>query len=245
MPPFGFGKKQESQSFATDITDKKDLEEIKKIRHMLNPNEEVFVVARQSRLKPGGSKLTPNVVFATDRRIIIKDPSMLGLREDIVDIPYDMISSVRIDKVCFSSNIIFRAPGLISSGRRGKIDRLMMVDKDEIKREQVGADEERIITAIPKNKAEDLLEVIRNGMDRDREVYRHQEQPQQQPSTISIERRIPTNETRFDKEENVIIKALFMILVTIIGSFPLLQLPPKVMAQAPPSETAKVLVAVA
>jgi hypothetical protein len=82
-------------------------------------------------------------------------------------------------------------------------------------------------------------------MDRDREVYRHQEQPQQQPSTISIERRIPTNETRFDKEENVIIKALFMILVTIIGSFPLLQLPPKVMAQAPPSETAKVLVAVA
>ena len=32
--------------------------------------------------------------------------------------------------------------------------------------------------------AEDLLEVIRNGMDRDREVYRHrQEQPQQQSST--------------------------------------------------------------
>jgi hypothetical protein len=33
-----------------------DLEEINKIAHMLNPNEEVFVVARQSRLKPGGSK---------------------------------------------------------------------------------------------------------------------------------------------------------------------------------------------
>jgi hypothetical protein len=43
-------------------------------------------------------KLIPNVVFATDRRIIIRDPSMLGLREDIVDILYDMISSVRIDK---------------------------------------------------------------------------------------------------------------------------------------------------
>ena len=41
------------------------------------------------------------------------------------------------------------------------------------------AEEEGIITAIPKNKAEDLLEVIGNGMDRDREVYRHrQEQPQ-------------------------------------------------------------------
>ena len=42
---------------------------------------------------------------------------MFGLREDIVDIPYDMISSVRIDKGVFSSNIIFKAPGLISSGR--------------------------------------------------------------------------------------------------------------------------------
>src|ERR671932_627526 len=125
MPPFGFGKKQESQSFATDITDKKDLEEIKKIRHMLNPNEEVFVIARQSRLKPGGSAFTPNIVFATDRRIIIKDPTMLGLRANVVDIPYDMISSVRFDKGVFSSNVIFKAPGLINSSRRGKLDKMM------------------------------------------------------------------------------------------------------------------------
>jgi len=34
-----------------------------------------------------------------------------------------------------------------------------------------------VITAIPKDKAEDLVEVIRNGMDRQREVY-HQQQPQ-------------------------------------------------------------------
>src|ERR671937_264053 len=143
--PFDFGKKWEEQQhrspFITNITNQEDIDEIKKISHMLNPNEEVFVVARQSRLKPGGSKLTPNVVFATDRRIIIKDPSMLGLREDIVDIPYDMISSVRI--------------------------------------EHVGDEEDGIITAIPKDKAEELLEVIRNGMDRDREVYSQQQQPSQ------------------------------------------------------------------
>jgi hypothetical protein len=56
MAPFGFGRKQgggPQQPFITDITDGEDLEEIKKICHMLNPNEEVFVVARQSRLKPG------------------------------------------------------------------------------------------------------------------------------------------------------------------------------------------------
>jgi hypothetical protein len=63
--PFSFGKKlrggESPQPFVTDITDGEDLEAIKRIRQMLNPNEEVFVVARQSRLKPGGSKFTPNI----------------------------------------------------------------------------------------------------------------------------------------------------------------------------------------
>src|SRR5918912_2890762 len=169
MPPFGFGTKDKPQYSSTDITDKEDLEEIKEIAEMLNPNEEVFVVARQSRLKPGGSAFTPNIVFGTDRRIILKDPTMLGLRENVVDIPYDMISSVRLDKGVFSSNVIFKAPGLIRSGRRGALDKMMggYGDKSGL------AEEEAIITAIPKNKAEQLVEIIRNGIDRDREIYRH------------------------------------------------------------------------
>jgi hypothetical protein len=184
MPPFGLGTKEKPYSFTTDITDKEDLEEIKEIADMLNPNEEVFVVARQSRLKPGGSTFTPNVVFGTDRRIIIKDPTMLGLRENVVDISYDMISSVRLDKGVFSSNVIFKAPGLISSSRRGKLDKMMEGYGDK----SCLAEEEGIITAIPKNKAEDLLEVIRNSMNRDREVYRlRQEQHRQlQQPSISI-----------------------------------------------------------
>ncbi|HJT47415.1 MAG TPA: PH domain-containing protein [Nitrososphaeraceae archaeon] len=181
-----FGRKEQPQSFTTDITNKEDLEEIKKIAEMLNPNEEVFVVARQSRLKPGGSTFTPNIVFGTDRRIILKDPTMLGLRENVVDIPYDMISSVRLDKGVFSSNVIFKAPGLIRSGQRGALDKMMdgYGDKSGL------ADEEGIIAAIPKNKAEDLVEIIRNGIDREREVYRHpqveQSSQSQQQSSLSI-----------------------------------------------------------
>jgi hypothetical protein len=169
--PFGFRKKgeEEKQRIITNITDKEDLDEIKKIAEMLNPNEEIFVVARQSRLKPGGSHFTPNIVFATDRRIIIKDPSMLGLHEEVVDIPYDMITSIRLDKRVFSSNVIFRAPGLKSSGRLGMIEKLTGSEYGE----------DTVITAIPKDKAQDLVEVIRNGMDRQREVYQ-QQQPQQQ-----------------------------------------------------------------
>ena len=56
MPPVGFDRKEDDQvpsNLTTDaaITNKDDLEEIGKIRNILNPNEEVFVVARQSRLK--------------------------------------------------------------------------------------------------------------------------------------------------------------------------------------------------
>jgi hypothetical protein len=177
--PFGFRKKgkEEKQRIITNITDKEDLDEIKKIAEMLNPNEEVFVVARQSRLKPGGSHFTPNIVFATDRRIIIKDPSMLGMREEVVvDIPYDMITSVRLDKGVFSSNVIFRAPGLRSTGRLGMIEKLTGSEYDSV---NSGTGENTVITAIPKDKAQELVEVIRNGVDRQREVYQ-QPQPQQQ-----------------------------------------------------------------
>ncbi|MGA8913120.1 MAG: PH domain-containing protein [Nitrososphaeraceae archaeon] len=171
--PFGFHKKgkEEQQPFITDIIDKEDIEEIKKIAHMLNPNEEVFVVARQSRLKPGGSKFTPNIVYATDRRIIMRDPSMLGLREEVVDIPYDLISSIRLDKGVFSSSVIFTAPGLRNTGRLGLIEKMSGTEFGSTN------NEDAVITAIPKDKAEDLVEVIRNGMDRQREVY-HQQQPQ-------------------------------------------------------------------
>lgn len=175
--PFGYRKKGEEEeeqgrrrrAIATNVTDKEDLEEINKISNMLNANEEVFVVARQSRLKPGGSKFTPNIVYATDRRIIIRDPRMLGLREEVVDIPYDLISSVRLDKGVFSSSVIFTAPGLRSTGRLGLIEKMSGTE--------FSPNEDAVITAIPKDKAEDLVEVIRNGMDRQREVY-HQQQPQ-------------------------------------------------------------------
>lgn len=145
-----------------NLTDNKDLEEIKKISNMLNANEEVFVVARQSRLKPGGSKFTPNIVYATDRRIIIRDPSMLGLREEVVDIPYDLITSVKLDKGVFSSSVIFTGPGLRNTGRIGLLEKMSGTG--------FGANEDAVVTAIPKDKAEDLVEVIRNGIDRQREV---------------------------------------------------------------------------
>ena len=80
---------------------------------------------------------------------------MFGLREDIVDIPYDMISSVRIDKGVFQLILYLK---LLNSliRRRVKLDRLMMIDKDQIRSELMEEEEEEdgIITAFPRIKLE-------------------------------------------------------------------------------------------
>jgi hypothetical protein len=97
--PFGFGKKEEPTPFTTDITDKDELDEIKKISNQLVQGEKVLLVAKQSRIRPGGSALTtPNTIFTTDRRLLIRNPTMLGMRENVEDIPYDKITSVKLEK---------------------------------------------------------------------------------------------------------------------------------------------------
>ena len=140
--------------FVTDITNKDELNEIEKIKNMLNPNEKVLLVARQSRFLPGGSALTPNVVIATDRRIIIRDPYDLGFRSEIVDIPYDVITSVKLMKGVLTSTILFKAPALVNKSKLGLLDEDIAGEDD-----QDGA-----IQALPKGDAEDLLEIIRRGI---------------------------------------------------------------------------------
>ena len=154
--PFGFGssKKKNTDLFTTNTKDREELSEITKIAEMLNPDEKVLLVAKQSRIKPGGSYITPNTVYATDRRIIIRDPYMLGLKENIVDIPYDIITSVKLEKNILSSTIRFKATGLVSSTRLGMMDEIIDGQEDE---------EGGKIECIPKKKAEDLIEIIRSG----------------------------------------------------------------------------------
>lgn len=144
----------DKHSFNTDITDEEELNEIKKIEKILNSDEKVLLVARQSRLMPGGSAMTPDNVIATDRRVIIRDPYMLGLKAELIDIPYDVITSVKLQKGVFTSTILFKAPTLLNKSKLGLLD------------ENIGGedDQEGVIEALPKDKAEELLEIIRRRM---------------------------------------------------------------------------------
>jgi hypothetical protein len=175
--PSASGDNEEDSPNKKPVIDRDDLEEISKIAEMLNPDEKVLLVARQSRIKPGGSHFTPNIIYATDRRIIVRDPYMFGIKENVVDIPYDIITSVKLEKGLLSSTIRFKAPGIMSSTKLGMIDSIVDGEDDQ------GA----VIEAIAKDKAEDLLEIIRSGMQNDGGGGKSAPSKKQKPSSELLE----------------------------------------------------------
>jgi len=119
--------------------------DVGKIAEYLQPGEKVLVVAQQSRWKSGGKLINPGTIYATDRRLIIRDPYTLGLRADITMIPYDRISGVRVKQGLLSTSLEFTAPGL--EGGRSTV----------VKWGEGGVGE---IDAIPAQKAKEIASII-------------------------------------------------------------------------------------
>ncbi len=119
--------------------DPKLLDEIEKISDKLDADEEVFQAIRQTKnvLKPGGSLFTPDTIFSTNKRIIIRNPTAFGLRENIQIYNYDKIVDAKIQKGMFSSQVIVNVPGSVFDG---------------------------VIDAIPKDEAEKMLKIIYDGI---------------------------------------------------------------------------------
>jgi hypothetical protein len=68
---------------------------------------------------------------------VIRDPSLLGVRENIVSVAYDKITSIELERGVFSSKIIIRAPGFANE-----------------------------MEAISKNLAEQIIQYVKNSMDK-------------------------------------------------------------------------------
>jgi len=107
-------------------------------------------------LSPGGALTTPNTIFATNKRVLIRNPTMLGLRASIEDIPYGKITNVKLEKGLMSSTIVIRSPGLSELTRMGRETGLVAW----------GRGEEGSIDAIPNDKGEQLLSIIYEGMEK-------------------------------------------------------------------------------
>ena len=132
-----FGRKKEESELAFDISqfDSSEQDEINRIKTFLEAAEVIKAVARQSKFMPGGQLITPRTIFATNKRLIIRDPNTLGLRADIDSIPYSQINNIKLEKGAFTSEI-------------------------RIKSGQFENDEQGYIPAIPKKKASTIMGII-------------------------------------------------------------------------------------
>jgi len=138
-----FDKKKEEPEYVFDRSqfDADELSEIDRVKNMLDATEVIKAVARQSKLMPGGKLITPKTLFATDKRLLIRDPNLLGLRSDVDAIPYTQINNVKLEKGVFTSKV------MISSG-------------------YFNNDQQGFIDAIPKEKAAQIVAIINEGIRR-------------------------------------------------------------------------------
>ncbi|MGI0097176.1 MAG: PH domain-containing protein [Nitrosopumilaceae archaeon] len=132
-----FGHKKEESELAFDISqfDSSEQDEINRIKIFLEAAEVIKAVARQSKFMPGGKLITPRTIFATNKRLILRDPNALGLRANLDSIPYSQINNIKLEKGAFTSEI-------------------------RIKSGQFENDEQGFIPAIPKKKASKILGII-------------------------------------------------------------------------------------
>lgn len=76
-----------------------------KIDKMLGEGEQIILSATQSRVMPGGSHTTPDDIYVTNRRVILRNPRALGLKTDITDFSYTDLANVVMHKGMFTTEV--------------------------------------------------------------------------------------------------------------------------------------------
>jgi len=73
---------------------------------ILEPGEEVMIIAMQKRIGFGGALIDPKLIVVTDKRIIISKFQELGLKVSYEFIPFENIFSVRMEHGIASTAIV-------------------------------------------------------------------------------------------------------------------------------------------
>lgn len=169
-----------------------DKVEIEKILDHLDSDDDVLIVAKQAKFRPGGALTSPNTIFATNKKIIIRNPTMLGMRESIEEINYDQITSVKLEKGLFSATILIRSPGLSELSRLSGASGLIAW----------GRGEEGQIDGIPKDKAEQIVRIIKEKMEEVKKSKRQSHTKGDDPMTI-LKRRFALGEITKEEFEDM------------------------------------------
>jgi hypothetical protein len=113
--------------------------EVNIVRKVLWPEETVEGTVKQKRIGFGGDLINPTTIVVTDKRIIIINRATMGFRQDYQVIPYNAITSVRLEHGIRSSSIYVRVQGFSTEqgneragDQEGEIDGLRNNEAEEL-----------------------------------------------------------------------------------------------------------------
>jgi hypothetical protein len=161
---FGAGTKRlidvkDSKIATLPIKDENELYRISEISRALDADEKVLLVT-QSKMRLVGLPFTYYVIYATDKRLIVRDISLYGLKERTTGIPYSTIAEVSHKEGLFSSSIKLRMSRIQGDSA------LPPQDQYDNTEHRIDC----IIEHIPKDKAHDLVKIVRAMINR---LYMH------------------------------------------------------------------------
>ena len=133
--------------------------EIKKIRKYLDSDERILYVTRKNKKEEKQQKnptLDANLILATDKRILIASGTGFGNKNLVKDMPFDSISSIKLQEGTMSSSIIFNGVGF------AKVD-----DISEASLQRAwGIEEETTIDSVPKKDANEFVNILREQIEK-------------------------------------------------------------------------------
>ena len=143
---------------SSDISEKlnDNSAEIKKIKKYLDPNERIIYVTKQDKEKQERSATGANIIFATDKRIIIKNITAFGTKNLVEDMPYDHINSIKLQEGPLSSSIVFDGAGFAE---------VNTISQDSLQRAW-GIEKETIMDSIPKTDAKEFATVLKEQIEK-------------------------------------------------------------------------------
>ena len=145
-----------------------DEKEAEKIKDRLDEGEVIVMSVRQSRVKPGGAAVVnPSTIFLTDKRVIIRSPTKMGLGEHIEEYFYHQITNIKLEKGMLSAALVFHIPGMTELSKMGRGAALW------------GKNSDGTIDAIPKKVAEKMYNFIREKIE---EAKKQKEESKAAPS---------------------------------------------------------------
>ena len=130
--------------------------EIKKIKKYLEKDEKVLFVTRQDKESKVLFANNENLIFATNKRIILVNNTKFGTKDLIKDLPYDSISSLTLLEDSLLSTIVFNGAGFaeVNTMSQASLQRAW------------GIEEETILSSILNNDAKEFVHILRTQIEK-------------------------------------------------------------------------------